>query len=70
MFTHAVSKNFPEWDSVIKSMRKAALDDFEGGHPNFIQDLKKALDKEDEDSLTLGNAIFYLDYYNMAISNG
>lgn len=70
MFTHAVSKNFPEWDSVIKSMRKSALDDFEGGHPNFIQDLKKALDKENEDSLTLGNAIFYLDYYNMAIGNG
>lgn len=70
IFTHAVSKNFPEWDSVIKAMRKSALDDFEGGHPNFIQDLKKALGKEDEDSLTLGNAIFYLDYYNMAIANG
>ncbi len=70
LFTHAVSKNFPEWSSTIKNMRKSALDEFQGSHPNFIQDLKKSLGKESEDSLTLGNAIFYLDYYNMAISNG
>jgi len=70
LFTHAVSKNFPEWDSTIKNMRKSALDDFGGKYPNFVQDLKKALDKEDEDSLTLGNAIFYLDHYNMAVANG
>ncbi len=70
LFTHAVSKNFPEWDSTIKQMRKASLDEFGGSYPNFVQDLKKALDKEDEDSLTLGNAIFYLDHYNMAVANG
>ena len=70
MYNHAVTQNFPEWTETIKQMRKSALDEFQGSHPNFIQDLKKALDKEDEDSLTLGNAIFYLDYYNMAISNG
>lgn len=70
LFTHAVSKNFPEWDSTIKQMRKSSLDEFGGSYPNFVQDLKKALDKEDEDSLTLGNAIFYLDHYNMAVANG
>lgn len=32
--------------------------------------MKKALDKEDDDSLTLGNAIFYLDYYYASVDNG
>ncbi len=70
MFTHGVSKNFPEWKSTIENMRKSSLNEFTGSHPNFVQDLKKALGKESEDSLTLGNAIFYLDYYNMAIADG
>lgn len=51
-------------------MRKSALDTFQGTHPNFIQDLKKALQKESDDGLTLGNALFYLDNYNMAVANG
>lgn len=70
LFVHSVTKNFPEWGNTIKQMRKSSLDEFNGRNPNFIQDLKKALDKESEDQLTLGNAIFYLDYYNMAIKNG
>jgi hypothetical protein len=70
LFVHAVSKNFPEWDTTIKQMRKSALDEFQGQYPNFINDLKRALKKENDDALTLGNALFYLDYYNMAISNG
>ncbi len=51
-------------------MRKSALDEFQGQYPNFINDLKRSLKKENDDALTLGNALFYLDYYNMAISNG
>ena len=70
LFVHAVSKNFPEWDTTIKQMRKSALDEFQGQYPNFINDLKRSLKKENDDALTLGNALFYLDYYNMAISNG
>lgn len=70
LYVHAVSKNFPEWDTTIKQMRKSALDEFQGQYPNFINDLKRALKKENDDALTLGNALFYLDYYNMAVSNG
>lgn len=70
LFVHSVTTNFPEWGNTIKQMRKSSLDEFNGRNPNFIQDLKKALDKESEDQLTLGNALFYLDYYNMAINNG
>ena len=51
-------------------MISSSLGVFEGHYPNFVQDLKKALDKEDDDSLTLGNAIFYLDYYYAAVDNG
>lgn len=51
-------------------MRKSALDEFQGQYPNFINDLKRALKKENDDALTLGNALFYLDYYYQAISNG
>lgn len=69
LFVHAVSKNFPEWDTTIKQMRKSALDEFQGQYPNFINDLKRSLKKENDDALTLGNALFYLDYYNMAIYN-
>lgn len=50
-------------------MISQSLGKFEGQYPNFVQDLKKALDKEDDDSLTLGNAIFYLDYYYSAVDN-
>jgi hypothetical protein len=46
LFVHAVSKNFPEWDTTIKQMRKSALDEFQGQYPNFINDLKRALKKE------------------------
>lgn len=70
MFVHGISQNFPEWDVTLKQMRKSALDEFQGQYPNFINDLKRALKKENDDALTLGNAIFYLDYYRMAISNG
>lgn len=69
MYVHGVPKNFPEWGSTIQQMRRSALNEFQGRNPNFIQDLKKALDKESEDALTLGNALFYLDYYNMATKN-
>jgi len=69
MYVHGVPKNFPEWSSTIQQMRRSALNEFQGRNPNFIQDLKKALDKESEDALTLGNALFYLDYYNMATKN-
>jgi hypothetical protein len=51
-------------------MRSNALREFEGANPNFVQDLKTALNKQSDDSLTLGNAIFYLDHYNMAVANG
>ena len=70
LFVHGIPKNFPEWDATLKQMRKSALDEFQGQYPNFINDLKRALKKENDDALTLGNALFYLDYYNMAISNG
>lgn len=70
LFTHAVTQNFPGWSDTIKSMRSNALLQFEGTYPNFVQDLKKALNKESDDALTLGNAIFYLDHYNNAIANG
>lgn len=69
MYVHGVPKNFPEWSSTIQQMRRSALNEFQGRNPNFIQNLKKALDKESEDALTLGNALFYLDYYNMATKN-
>jgi hypothetical protein len=70
MFVHGISRNFPEWDTTLRQMRKSALDEFQGQYPNFINDLKSALKMENDDALTLGNALFYLDYYNMAISNG
>lgn len=70
LFVHGMSQNFPEWDATLKQMRKSALDEFQGQYPNFINDLKRALKKENDDALTLGNALFYLDYYQMAISNG
>jgi hypothetical protein len=70
LYTHAVTKNFPEWTNTITQMRSNALTQFEGTYPNFVQDLKTALNKQSDDSLTLGNAIFYLDHYNNAIANG
>ncbi len=70
MFVDAVTKNFPEWDSKLKSMRNAAMEQFAGANPNFVTDLKTALGKESDGSLTLGNAIFYLDYYYSSQANG
>ena len=70
MFVAHVFENFPGWQDSLQQMISSSLGVFEGHYPNFVQDLKKALDKEDDDSLTLGNAIFYLDYYYSAVDNG
>ena len=70
MFVAHVFENFPGWQQTLQEMISSSLSKFEGKYPNFVQELKKALDKEDDDSLTLGNAIFYLDYYYSAIDNG
>lgn len=51
-------------------MITSSLSVFEGHYPNFVQEIKKALDKEEDDLLTLGNAIFYLDYYYASVDNG
>ena len=70
MYVAHVFENFPGWKDTLQNMISSSLNKFSGQYPNFIQDLKKALDKEDDDTLTLGNAIFYLDYYLAAIDNG
>jgi len=68
LFTQGVAKNFPNWKPVLDEMRKNSLTQFEGKYPNFFLDLRKALDKEGEDSNA--NVLFYLDFYNQAVANG
>ncbi len=70
LYVHAVSKNFPSWSSTLDSIRKQAFNNFIGVYPNFVNDLKRALNKQGDDALTIGNAILYLDYYQMAINDG
>ena len=70
MYVAHVFENFPGWKDTLQNMISASLKRFSGNYPNFVQDLKKALDKEADDSLTLGNAIFYFDHYYAAVDNG
>ena len=70
MFIAHVFDNFPAWREQLQQMITSSLSVFEGHYPNFMQEIKKALDKEDDDLLTLGNAIFYLDYYYASVDNG
>lgn len=68
LFTQGVAKNFPNWKPVLDEMRKNSLTQFEGKYPDFFVDLRKALNKEGDDSNA--NVLFYLDFYNQAVANG